>query len=122
MQALKAIPAQTNDQLIHKYEEKFSKLPGKEANSTTIAKIASFSSFIKRALPMLSNFKEMIQNFLELRSKHYEQFETFLSYLMPEYEKNCLVEYVNGNVEGRFVFGEATDEKLSELVARLVSD
>ena len=46
---------------------------------------------------MLLNFKEMIQNFLELRSKHYEHIETFLSYLMPEYEKNCLVEYVNGN-------------------------
>jgi len=120
MQSIKAIPQQSNDQLMRKYEEKFTKLPGKEANSTTISKIASFATFIKRALPMLSNFKDMIVNFLELRSKYNEQFSKFLSYLMPEYEKSCLVEYVSGSVEGRFVFAETTDEKLIELVERMV--
>jgi hypothetical protein len=74
MQAIKSIPQQTNDQLIKKYEETFSRLSGKEINTTIMAKISSFSSFIKKALPMLANFKEMIQNFLELRAKHYEQF------------------------------------------------
>ena len=39
---------------------------------------------------------------------------------MPEYEKNCLAEYVSGSVEGRFIFAETTDEKLIELIARLV--
>jgi hypothetical protein len=40
---------------------------------------------------------------------------------MPEYEKNCLTEYVNNNVEGKFIFAEATDDKLIELIAKLVS-
>jgi hypothetical protein len=121
VQAIKTIPQQTNDQLINKYDQTFNRLSGKDINTTIVAKISSFSTFVKKALLMLANLKDMIQNFLELRAKHHEQFENFLNYLMPEFEKNCLSEYVNGNVEGKFIFAEATDEKLMELIAKIVN-
>lgn len=41
---------------------------------------------------------------------------------MPEYEKNCLSEYVNQNVEGKFIFADSKDEKLAELIAQMVRD
>lgn len=68
---------------------------------------------------MLANFKDMVHNFIELRTKSNGQFENYLSYLMPEYQKNCLSEYVNQNVEGKFIFAESKDEKLMQLIAQM---
>lgn len=52
-----------------------------------------------------------------VRDKHNEQFNTLFSFLFPEYEKTCLMEYVT-NSEGKFVFAEA-DEKLKEIYSAL---
>lgn len=38
--------------------------------------------------------------------------DTFINYLMPDYEKNCFIEYVQGGEE-KFVFGNTNDPKLN---------
>lgn len=50
---------------------------------------------------MLVNFKDMCKNMVKAREKHSEQYFTFVGYMLPEYEKNCLVSYIT---QGRKLF------------------
>lgn len=44
---------------------------------------------------------------------------TLATYLMPEYEKNCLNEYVNAS-DDRMLFTNQTDNTLNTLLAGIV--
>lgn len=46
--------------------------------------------------------------------------DTFSNYLLPEYEKNCLVEYMNGNEE-KLIFLNKLDDKLKTVFVAMVS-
>ena len=43
---------------------------------------------------------------MKVRTEHNEEFQNFLCFLMPEYEKNCLCEYVNQVSEGKYLFAD----------------
>ncbi len=45
-----------------------------------------------------------------MRSTHNEEFTKFLTFLLPEYEKNCLSEYVGNITEGKFLFADGNDQ------------
>ena len=45
---------------------------------------------------MLENYKDIAKNFVGSRTKDNEDFNNFLNFLMPEYERNCFIEYVGG--------------------------
>lgn len=51
---------------------------------------------MKRVSPMLTNFRDIYKNLYEARDSHNDQYLTFINYLLPEYERTCLVEY-SGN-------------------------
>ena len=53
---------------------------------------------------MLVNFKDMCKNMLKAREKHSDQYFTFVGYMLPEYEKNCLVSYITKGTEKDFNF------------------
>lgn len=72
--ALEKLPKQTYEELIHKYEQKFSVLSGKEINNELVAKINSFVIFLKKIGPMFENFKKMIKNMIEARKGYSEKF------------------------------------------------
>jgi len=42
-------------------------------------------------------------------------FNTFFSFMLPEYEKNCLSEYANGNT-ANYIFDQSGNEKFNETV------
>ena len=109
---MKALPAQSEDELAKKYDEVITKLSGKEINTMILAKISGFSTYIRKVHPIIHNLKEMVANYIDLRCKHHDQFVAALSYLMPEFETNCLAEYVNYSVDGKYIFAESKDEKL----------
>lgn len=46
----------------------------------------------------------MIKNLINARESHNQEFKKFLTFLLPEYEKNCLSEYVGNIVEGKYIF------------------
>lgn len=47
-----------------------------------------------------------MKNLLTVRETHNQEFAKFLTFLLPEYEKNCLSEYCGNIVEGRYVFAD----------------
>ncbi len=62
---------------------------------------------------MLENYKAMVKNMIEQRKAHNDKFNLLHNFLMPEYEKNCLAEYVGNMVEGKFIFADSSDVKFS---------
>lgn len=115
---LNSLPKQTHDQVIEKYGESFNQLSGKEINTELIVKINSFSQYLKKIVPMLTNYQTMASNLVSSRTQHDENFETFYNFLIPEYEKNCLSEYVE-SVDGKFIFAETNNQKYDEIKSTL---
>jgi len=71
---------------------------------------------MKKILPMLENYKTIAKDLIEKNHTHNEQLNFFLSFLLPEYEKNCLSEYLGGNIdEGKIIFSDGTDNKMASL-------
>ena len=48
----------------------------------------------------------MMKNLLTVWETHNQEFAKFLTFLLPEYEKNCLSEYCGNIVEGKYVFAD----------------
>ena len=46
------------------------------------------------------------------------QFQLLFSVMLPDYEKNCLTEFVDGN-EGRFVFNSQNDTEITDRLTRV---
>jgi len=51
----------------------------------------------------------MMKNLLTVKEAHKLEFAKFLTFLLPEYEKNCLSEYCEKITEGRYVFADSND-------------
>lgn len=64
---------------------------------------------------MYLNFSEMARNCAESRKSFNENFLLLVNFLMPEYEKNCLTEYVD-NSESKLVFSNRVGNNISALM------
>ncbi|EAS02031.1 PX-SNX8-Mvp1p-like protein (macronuclear) [Tetrahymena thermophila SB210] len=117
--SLSKLPAQNNQELIQKYSNAFMYLSGKEINPSIEGKIDSFTQYLKKIGSLLTNYKEFAKNTLELREKDNKQYELFISYLLPEYEKNCFTEYIGAANDGKLIFAQNTDQKLSQLISQV---
>ena len=47
--------------------------------------------------------------------------DTFSNFLLPEYEKNCFVEYVHGNEE-KLIYANPNEVKLTYLLNLMVNE
>jgi hypothetical protein len=47
----------------------------------------------------------MADQMKDVTNKHNEMFKTFFNFMLPEYEKNCLSEYTNGENEKHIFAG-----------------
>lgn len=89
-----------------------------------VAKINQFSQYLRKVIPMLRNFKEMSSNMGTIRKKYNEQAHTLMQFMLPEYEKNCLKEYL-ASEESLIFFGQKeqavgeAQTKLKEFGARV---
>lgn len=54
-----------------------------------------------------------------MREGDNKQYELFLSYLLPEYEKNCFTEYIGAANDGKLIFAQSTDQKLTQLLGQV---
>lgn len=96
-------------------------LSGKEINPSVEGKIEGFANYLKRANQLLVNYKEFVKKLLQLRESDNKQNELIVTYLMPEYEKTCLSEYVGpDNLDVKLIFSCATDTKLAQLTQSFV--
>ncbi len=68
---------------------------------------------MKRVSPMLTNFRDIYKNLYEARDSHNDQYLTFVNYLLPEYERTCLVEY-SGNEQ--IIFSKADNKEYDEIL------
>lgn len=57
----------------------------------------------------------MADSMLDVQKKHNESFKNFFTFMLPEYEKNCLNEYANGNGD-KYIFNQADNQKLTEVL------
>lgn len=89
-----------------------------------VAKINQFSQYLRKVIPMLRNFKEMSSNMGTIRKKYNEQAHTLMQFMLPEYERNCLKEYL-ASEESLIFFGQKeqavgeAQTKLKEFGARV---
>eukprot|EP01016_Furgasonia_blochmanni_P040070 TRINITY_DN5071_c0_g1_i4.p1 TRINITY_DN5071_c0_g1~~TRINITY_DN5071_c0_g1_i4.p1 ORF type:complete len:378 (-),score=137.15 TRINITY_DN5071_c0_g1_i4:353-1486(-) len=119
--ALGALPRQSYDDVINKYSNLFHYLSGKEINADLVVKISSFHGFLRRSQLMLENFLGMIQNLYDARRIYNNQYILFINYLMPEFEKNCLSEYVPPG-ETKTLFNNVSDPNFGEIIENLRDD
>jgi len=42
------------------------------------------------------------------------------NYVLPEYEKTCLSNYLDQNTNGKLIFSDENDERLAAFVTKLV--
>ncbi|CAD8139100.1 unnamed protein product [Paramecium pentaurelia] len=99
----------TPGDIIYKYETVFKDFSGKEINDQLLSKIGNFSMFLKRIQPQLETFQQQAKLLVQSRIQCQENMNLLLDYLMPEYEKNCLTEYVV-NPENKLVFVQHNTE------------
>ncbi|KAM3140198.1 hypothetical protein pb186bvf_007751 [Paramecium bursaria] len=110
----KAFPQQSTPELIDKYEKNFKELNGKEINNDIITRLGVFQVFLKKIKPVLENYVLQSKNLVETKKVQGDNMNLLLDYLMPEYEKNCLTEYVN-NPEQRLVFLNQSIDQLNQI-------
>lgn len=58
--------------------------------------------------------------FSEIKNNNYEQFSILFNYLLPEYEKTCLTNYLNHDTSGRVIFSDENDERMASFINRIV--
>ena len=59
---------------------------------------------------MMVNYKEIYKNLMKARENHNDQYLTFIQYLLPEYEKTCLIEYASQDSISRAIFSDTSEE------------
>ena len=64
----------------------------------------------------------MLQGYIEIRGTSNEQYGILLSFLLPEFEKSCLSEYVNHSTEGKYILADSGNDQISGYIAKLVQD
>lgn len=62
----------------------------------------------------------MAHSFVEIKRNNYEQYGILLNYVLPEYEKICLENYLNKKIEGKLVLADEQDERLTAYINEIV--
>lgn len=127
IQSLKSLQSESHDDIIKKYDEKLSNLRGKSIDTNVISKVLEFNKYLKRTqltLTVISNiwqsFRQFLVFFSEIKNNNYEQFSILYNYLLPEYEKTCLSNYLNHDTSGRVIFSDENDERMASFVNKIV--
>lgn len=63
LENLKALPKQSHEEIIKKYDEKFINIKGKSVDANLLAKFLEFSKCIKNVLPVLNVMLQGIVGF-----------------------------------------------------------
>lgn len=63
----------------------------------------------------------MLASFLEAKNNNYEQYSILYNYILPEYEKCCLANYLHQDCEGKVIFTDDKDEKISAFISKIVT-
>lgn len=127
IQSLKSLQSESHDDIIKKYDEKLSNLRGKSIDTNVISKVLEFNKYLKRTqltLTVINNicqsFRQFLVFFSEIKNNNYEQFSILYNYLLPEYEKTCLSNYLNHDTSGRVIFSDENDERMASFVNKIV--
>ena len=70
---------------------------------------------------VIQSYKAILEHFIELQRSNAEQYSLLFNYLLPEYERSCLTVFLNQNSDGKVIFIDETDDKLAQLINRMVS-
>eukprot|EP00828_Plagiopyla_frontata_P035368 TRINITY_DN4642_c0_g1_i2.p1 TRINITY_DN4642_c0_g1~~TRINITY_DN4642_c0_g1_i2.p1 ORF type:complete len:338 (+),score=85.03 TRINITY_DN4642_c0_g1_i2:373-1386(+) len=108
---LGALKKMNNVELIDRFQNAFAQLSGLEINTDIVLKISTFKNYLTKIGQMLKNFSKMAKNAYTARIDANEKFAIFMNYMMPEYEKNCLTEYVPIG-DDKLIFGNGQDAKI----------
>jgi len=84
-------------------------LSGKEINPAIEGKIETFFQYLKRVGALLENYQDFTKKTMTMKESCNKQQELLISYLLPEYEKYCLTEYLSGPTDGKLIFSATTD-------------
>ena len=60
----------------------------------------------------------MIKNLIRARESYNQELKKFLTFLLPEYEKNCLSEYVGYDKE-KYIFGNQNYKELKQILNKI---
>lgn len=112
--ALNSLPKQNNEDVLEKYRKNF-EFDNEVKGEIIGVHIDEFETYIKKVKGMYSNFSEMAKNCAGSRKNFNENFLLMVNFLMPEYEKNCLSEYVDYS-EAKLVFSNRNNNNLSSLM------
>lgn len=112
--ALNNLPKQSNEDVLEKYRKNFEFDPEVKGEMVGVH-IDEFENYIKKVKGMYMNFSEMARNCAESRRSFNENFLLMVNFLMPEYEKNCLNEYVDFS-EPKLVFSNRNNTNISVLM------
>lgn len=112
--ALNSLPKQNNEDVLEKYRKNF-EFDNEVKGEIIGVHIDEFETYIKKVKGMYSNFSEMAKNCATSRKNFNENFLLMVNFLMPEYEKNCLSEYVDYS-ETKLVFSNRNNSNISSLM------
>ena len=87
---LAALAKVSTGEIILRYTQKFMNVKDKVIGPDHVAKVSLFENYLKKAIPVLDSLIDMTKNNLSTRKKYNEQAEALITYLLLEYEKNCL--------------------------------
>ncbi|CAD8189257.1 unnamed protein product [Paramecium octaurelia] len=97
--ALQGLPKQSIQEVYEKFKKNFPHLNGREVNSDLILKVSSFSTYLNKTTKQLESLKEQVKLLAAAKKQYTDQFNIMTQTIVPEYEKNILIEYVNHKTE-----------------------
>ena len=106
-------PKPKYEDIIVKYQSCFRELEGKEINKNTATKIISFATFLRASQAKLPTYKEMAKSLAVARQGYDQRLAGLYCRILPEYEKTCLFEYVDGK-EQLMIYANSSNAKLQE--------
>lgn len=59
--------------------------------------------------------------FTEVKNANNDQYSVLFNYVLPEYERTCLANYLDQNTSGKLIFSDEHDERLASFISRLVN-
>ena len=81
-------------ELTSRYESNFKQFEAVELTHEMNKKILDFSLYLKQAIPMLDNLIMISEAIAAAKKKQSERYVTMMEFMLPEYEKNCIKEYL----------------------------
>jgi hypothetical protein len=97
LKLLKTVQKPTIAYIRETYVEAFQNLSGYEINTQLVVKIARFLDLIKKFKAIMATEFEKIKEFFDSRSSQNESAFDFLSEIIPKYEEEVLLEYLENS-------------------------